>query len=291
MDIQGLQAFLTIADEDSFSGAAERLHLTQPAVSKRISNLEQQLECRLFDRIARKVTLTEAGRALLPRAKHILQQVEETRRVLTDIGGTVSGRLAIGTSHHIGLHRLPPVLRAFVGEYPEVQLDFQFMDSEDAYNAVAQGQLELGIVTLPPGDLGSLNSELIWKDPLSVVVGPEHPLAKADTVSLKLLASSPAILPGPTTFTRKIVEERFAKYQQQVVVSISTNYLETIKMMVSIGLGWSVLPASMVEGELVTLEIPRLRMERSLGVVYHPRHSLSNAARCLLDLLLEQARA
>lgn len=108
MDLANLNAFIAIAETGSFSGAGERLHLTQPAISKRIAGLEQQLKVRLFDRLGREVSLTEAGRALLPRAYQILNVLDDTRRALTNLTGEVSGRLTLATSHHIGLHRLPP---------------------------------------------------------------------------------------------------------------------------------------------------------------------------------------
>ncbi|MEQ9508335.1 MAG: LysR family transcriptional regulator, partial [Alloalcanivorax xenomutans] len=136
MDTQSLQAFMAVAESGSFSGAAERLFLTQPAVSKRIAVLEQQLGARLFDRVGRRIRLTEAGEALLPRARKVLQELEDMGRAINNLTGEVSGTLRIGTSHHIGLHRLPPVLRRFSREYPQVRLDIHFIDSEEAWEAV-----------------------------------------------------------------------------------------------------------------------------------------------------------
>src|SRR5690625_1031991 len=108
LDTQSLQAFLAVAESDSFSRAAEQLHLTQPAVSKRIATLETQIGARLFDRIGRRVTLTEAGQILLPRARQILIMVDDSRRALTNLEGQIAGSLTLATSHHVGLHRLPP---------------------------------------------------------------------------------------------------------------------------------------------------------------------------------------
>ena len=98
MDLANLNAFIAIAETGSFSGAGERLHLTQPAISKRIAGLEQQLKVRLFDRLGREVGLTEAGRALLPRAYQILNVLDDTRRALTNLTGEVSGRLTLATT-------------------------------------------------------------------------------------------------------------------------------------------------------------------------------------------------
>lgn len=289
MDIQTLIAFTEIAELRSFSDAAEKLHLTQPAISKRIALLESQLNCALFDRIGRQVTLTEAGRALLPRASKILFEIEDARRTLSNLTGVVAGKLSIGTSHHIGLHRLPPVLRTFSSEHPAVKLDIKFVDSEQACEAVQQGISELGIVTLPPITPPNLKAELIWRDPLVVFVGHEHPLSRQENIHLSDLAPFPAILSSPSTFTRRIVEKLFREHDLDVDVAISTNYLETIKMMVSIGLGWSVLPLSMLDEDVRHLSIDALNIERHLGVVYHPNHSLSNAAKVMLEILEEHA--
>jgi len=139
MNIASLKAFLAVADAASFSLAAERLFLTQPAISKRIAALESELDARLFDRIGRTVSLTEAGRALQPRARTILVDVEDSVRAITNLSGEVHGTLRFATSHHIGLHRLPPALKSFTRQYPDVRLDIQFMDSEAACLAVEHG--------------------------------------------------------------------------------------------------------------------------------------------------------
>lgn len=287
MNIEGLTAFLAVAETGSFTGAAERLFITQPAVSKRIAQLEGDLDTRLFDRIGREIRLTQAGDALLPRARAILLTLEDTRRALHNLSGGIDGRLAFGTSHHIGLHRLPPLLREYSARYPKVQLDIRFIDSEEAWDDIITGEIELGIVTLPPtADKASpLRAERIWADPLAVVAAPEHPLAGLRSVTLRALSQHAAILPSDATFTRRIVDAAFTARGLSTPVSISTNYLETIKMMVAVGLGWSVLPASMVDAQIVALPVNELRIHRDLGVVYHPGRTLSNAARAMLEML------
>ena len=287
MDIQALQAFVAVAEYGSFSRASETLFLTQPAVSKRIAQLESDLDTRLFDRIGRHVNLTEAGRALLPRARNILLALEEARRALHDLSGQVAGPLKLATSHHIGLHRLPPVLRAFTARWPEVELDLQFMDSEQACQDVRRGERELGIVTLPLSPPAELESREIWPDPLCFVVGPEHPLADASCVAPAELCRHPAVLPARGTTTREVIEAAFRPADLTIPVRLETNYLETIKMMVSVGLGWSVLPRSMLGDELRALRVDGIRLERRLGVVWHGRRTLSNAAKAMLTALAD----
>lgn len=285
MDIPNLQAFVAVADSASFSLAAGRLYLTQPAVSKRITSLEQELGSSLFDRIGRQVTLTEAGRALLPRARQILDAVEDSRRALSNLSERVEGSLSFGTSHHVGLHHLPPLLRAFAARYPAVELDIRFLDSEEACQAVLHGELELAVVTLPEPAPANLASRVLWDDPLAVVVGRDHALASHKRVSLEVLAESPAVLPGQSTFTRALMEAAFAARGLHPVVRLSTNYLETIKMLVSVGLGWSVLPRTLVDADTVVLRVPELALTRHLGVVHHAARTLSNAGRAMLRLL------
>lgn len=290
MEISALRAFLAVAETASFSLAAEQLHLTQPAVSKRVAALEEELNTRLFDRISRRISLTEAGRQLLPRVRQIIYELEDIRRSISNLNGQVSGRLTMGTSHHIGLRRLPPALKRYSRRFPGVQLDIRFMDSETACSAVLQGDLELAIVTLPTEPISNLTTRPIWHDPLLFVVSTEHPLANRHRVSLTDLIGYQAVLVGQGTYTHRILEQALLPLGLNLNIGMATNYFETLKMMVSIGLGWSLLPESMThDPELQVLDIRELQLSRTLGAVTHTNRSLSNAARAMMDACLEDA--
>ena len=291
MDLANLNAFIAIAETGSFSAAGERLYLTQPAVSKRIAGLEQQLNVRLFDRLGREVGLTEAGRALLPRAYQILNVLDDTRRALTNLSGIVSGRLSLATSHHIGLHRLPPLLRAFTRTYPDVALDIQFLDSEVAYDEILHGRAELAVITLAPDAHPLVRAVPVWDDPLDFVAAPEHPLANMAEVSLADIAAFPAVFPGTNTFTHHIVSALCEAQGIKPNIAMSTNYMETIKMMVSIGLAWSVLPRTMLDEQVAPIALPGIQLRRQLGYIVHTDRTLSNAARAFMALLDAQAGA
>jgi len=287
MDFPGLQTFLVVAETGSFSRAAEQLFLTQPAVSKRIAALEAELGTQLFDRIGRRILLTEAGRALLDRAHGLLRQLEDIRRSITNLAGEVSGSLSLATSHHIGLHRLPPALKRFHSTFPQVHLDLRFMDSEKACVAVAQGELELAIVTLPPVVQAPLTVELLWDDPLDLVVSPEHPLARLTPLKPSMLVDYPAILPGPGTFTRELILTALGPLRAQIHIGMTTNYLEVLKMLATIGLGWSALPRTMIDESLRVVQIKNIMIGRRLGIVTHAAHTLSNAAQALIRVVRE----
>ncbi|MEJ1376836.1 MAG: LysR family transcriptional regulator [Candidatus Sedimenticola sp. (ex Thyasira tokunagai)] len=289
MNTSALQAFVCVAENDSFSVAAEQLHLTQPAVSKRVATLEKELETPLFDRIGHKISLTEAGRQLLPRAQHMLLEMADIRRSISNLTGEVSGTLIMGTSHHIGLRRLPPALKEFSLNYPQVSLDIRFMDSESACNEVEHGELELAIVTLPTSSSPKLSTSIIWSDPLLFVIARDHPLATITTPKLEDLTHYPAVLAAKGTYTRGILEQALEPIGLPLQVGMATNYLETLRMMVSIGLGWSLLPESMVKGDnLRVLNIQELKLSRQLGSVTHRDRTLSNAARAMVEACLSQ---
>ncbi len=290
IDLDGIKAFTTVAETSSFSLAANRLHLTQPAVSKRIALLESQMGVRLFDRIGRTVTLTEAGRALEPRALEILLNIKDTQRVISNLAGDVGGQLSLATSHHIGLWHLPQVLRAFSAQHPKVALDLHFMDSEVAYEQIVQGNLELGIITLAPTSHERLASIPIWRDELVFVCSADQPLAQNNKIYLEQLPEYPVILPDMTTFTGRIVKELFTERGLTLNVSMSTNYLETIKMLISVGLGWSVLPKSMLDDSIQVIDVPNITIERRLGIIHHVQRTLSNAATAFLDLVKSQSQ-
>jgi DNA-binding transcriptional LysR family regulator len=284
MDTQSLKAFLSVAKHLSFSEAAEELYLTQPAISKRINTLEEQLETKLFDRVGRKVSLTPTGEALHPKAKQILHLMKATEQELNDLSKEVSGSLEIICSHHVGLHRLPPILKAYSKTYPEVDLKIEFSESESGYEQVLHGDKELALITLAPEPHPNLISHPIWHDQMLFVCSKDHPLAKHTIPTLSDLAQHKAILPSPNTFTRQKVERLFSNTDVKLDVVTSTNYLDTIQMMVSIGYGWSVLPESLCS-QLHVLNIDTNMSSRQLGYVIHKHHSLSNAAKALIELL------
>lgn len=285
MDLNTLQAFIAVAETRSFSHAAQQLFLTQPAISKRIATLELQLDVRLFDRLGKQITITEAGQVLLPKAQKILADLSEARQLIANLSGKVGGSLRLGTSHHIGLHRLPPILQQFSERYPEVDLDISFMDSEDACLAVEQGKLELAVITLPVTDHPQLRTRSVWQDPLVFVASLKHPLAQRHHVDFTALSSFGAILPAGNTVTRQIIEKLLAQRSLELTIKMESNYLETICKMVEIGLGWSALPLTMTHSGLKILDIPELQLKRVLGVVQHRNRSASNAANALINLL------
>lgn len=284
MDIQNIRAFLMVSETRSFSRAAEKLFITQPAISKRISTLEYSLDCQLFDRLGKNIQLTQAGEALIPSYQRILAEIEESKRIISTLRTQVSGHLKFGTSHHIGLHRLPPILKQYTNQYPQVELDIRFMDSEQAAALILKGDIELALITLPDDIENQLSTIPIWTDTMYCMVAKDHVLAKQKDVTIKQLSEHGVLLQAQSTHTRDIIDQAL-KLNTNIKVIMESNYLETIKAMIQNGLGWGVLPESMIDDSLHSLKIKGVKMERHLGVLRHASRTLSSSANALLESL------
>ncbi|MBS3803345.1 MAG: LysR family transcriptional regulator [Oleiphilaceae bacterium] len=284
MDTQALAAFVAVVDEHSFSGAAETLNLTQPAISKRIATLEQQLGAPVIDRSQRKLALTDTGERLIPFARRILDELHNARLSLSAHDGEIRGRLTLIASHHIGLHHLPAWLRRLNRDYPDVSLSLQFMDSESAFDHMRKRSAELAFVTLNDAMEHSFEVHARWDDPMAFVVGNDHPLTRLAAPELSDLADYNALLPDPGTATYRAISRLFMDADLTLRPEMPTNYLETIKMMTSVGLGWSVLPRSMLDASLTKLATPH-PVSRVLGAVGLRGRQLSPGARTLLGIV------
>ena len=288
MDINALQAFIEVARKESFSLASETLFITQPAISKRIAGLEEDLGTKLFNRISRKVTLTDAGKKLLPKAKELVDELNDMRRYASSLSDEIKGELLIGTSHHVSMHRLPPILKEYRQQYSDVHLDITFGESDVMCKLVERGDIELAIVTLPKTLPDSLEKRVLWVDSLHLVVGPDHPLLEQATVSLEQLAEYPCVLPTETTETYRVIHREMERRDLKLNVQMTNNNLDTLKMLVGAGFGWTLIPHTLLNESVAEIHLDKktLKFQRELGVVLHKKRSLSNAAKAILNAVI-----
>ena len=283
MDIDALLAFVNVVNEKSFSNAAKALNITQPAITKRIQNLESRLNVRLFERLQREIVLTEAGQTLLPHALSILHNFENALQAIRDIDTRVAGTLRIVASHHIGLHRLPLILKEFSHQYPDVDLQLNFLDSESAYPLLQDNIADIAFITIPEKIKPGYDCHLEWDDPMSFICAKSHPLAMLAKVEPMDLSKHNAILPAKSTLTYRVVEAIFKENKLTLKANIPTNYLETMKMMADVGMGWSVLPNTMIDENLTVLPVKIPNLVRKLGAISYRKKHLSNAAAAFIE--------
>ena len=289
MDFYQLLYFRKVAEARSVSRAAEELLITQPAVSKQMKALEDELGERLFDRIGKKVFLTKAGDVLYAYADRILRSVDDAGKAVKALSEGCLGELLIGTSDHISIHRLPHVLKSYITAFPKVGLKLRCQRSETILGMVRKNVVDIGVITLH-GPEKNLVSRVIWEDPMSLVFPRKHPLESLKTIRLRDTLVYGMILPERGTTTRKAIDSAFARRKMAPDVAMEVAYIETIKGLVKAGLGISILPDKAVEQEvkanvLVKAGIQDASFSRSLGVVYLKDKFLSRPATEFLDSL------
>ncbi len=286
MDINNLRAFIEVADKRSFSRSAESLHLTQPAVSKRIAALESELSARLFDRVGRSVHLTEAGHVLLPSARQISAELDRIEEVICNLGKSVTGKLSIGTSPHIGVTYLAPVLKQFRVQFPDVDMDIQFNNSVQTLEDVENGIFEMGLCALHKPVGPKLKEIDIWQDDMSIVVARDHPLAEEHNVDLELLLKCPAVLPPAPFASRALIDQALAVRNAKANVNLEVADFDTLSMMVKIGLGWGILPNALCNNDsLYVVKLSGIDLKRRVSLVRHQDRTLSRAAQAFIKSL------
>ncbi len=287
MNTAAIKAFITATEEDSFSEAAEKLHLTQPGISKRIQALENQLNCQLFDRIGRRIYLTQAGKAFLPHAYNILQAAQSGVNAVKNLSNQVQGELRVATTQHIGLHHLKGKVGDYVQTYPQVDFSLDFVHSRQAYADILKGKLELAIITAPSKLDSDLSFTPVYLEQLYFVCNHQHPIAQESVASLEKLSCYPAVLPDAESYTRRIIDQLFQARQLTIKASVPSNYLEALKVLVSAGLGWSVLPQGLIDESLHQIPVDNISMSREIGYLVHKSRSLSNAGEAFLEAIVK----
>lgn len=285
MDTNSIKAFIAVAETMSVTKASKKLFLTQPAVSRRISQLEEELGVRLFDRANKKMFLTGAGKRLLPRCKRIMADIDLAALETSNLGNRVMGHLTVGMSHHVSLYRAPENLKRYQDLYPDVELDLNFLRSEEAIDLVSRGKLELAMVTLPPKTIPNLDFIAVWRDELYIAIPNTEEYRHA---SLEDLSKKPVILPHTNSTTRKNIDNVFKAHNLSFAHVIETSNFEVISKMIETGLGWSVLPAHMMNDEIIRAFTNTFVAVRTQGVVCHSQRQLSRASQALLDLMTDQ---
>lgn len=222
---------------------------------------------------------------LLPSARQISAELARIEDVICNLGKNISGKLSVGTSHQIGLQRLPPFLKRFRQTYPEVDIDIRFGSSSNALESVENGEMEMALCAINEDLSPKLRDIDVWKENLVFVVAADHPLAEQENIQLSLLAKCPAVLPEQPSVTRQTVETHLSSLNQKPTVTIDAGDLETVKMMVAIGLGWGCIPDDMVDDSVTVIDVDEALLQRRISLVMKNDRTLSRAAQAFIDSL------
>lgn len=288
LELGPLEMLVAVATYGTVTEAARRLHLSQPAATHQIHHLERSLGHALFARRGRRLELTEAGRLAVARARRILGELEGLRADLRAFETLESGEIRLGGGATATVHVLPKLIADFRSRYPGVSFYLREGTARNTLQAIANGELDLGIVTLPSQRPG-ITVEPWLEDAIVFVAWPGAPLA-GKPFPMALLNDVPFIHSGPDTPLRSLIESglKSADITPRVVMELES--VEAIKTHVAEGLGYSAVGIRAVErelkeGKLVRLQPEGLSLRRCLALVYRDSMAFSPAVRVFLDEL------
>jgi len=289
-NLNQLRVFHAVVEMLSFTRAAEALHLTQPGISKHIKNLEEFYGTRLFDRLGKKVVLTQAGEILFKTTRNIFKLIPESKVIVDDLQGLGNGKLSVGASIMIGTYILPDLMGVFRRKHPGVEIAVDIALSHAVTDNVLNNAVEIGFIGHPADD-ERLVIKKFKTDRLLLVVSVKHEWAKnKSVVRLQELAGQPFLLAKQGSGTRNILEERIQKAGVTLNKTIEFGNTEGVKKAVEANLGISILSEHAVAGELASrmlksIPLRGIDLKRNLYVVYHKNKYLSEAAKAFLGLV------
>jgi DNA-binding transcriptional LysR family regulator len=292
LTLRQLQCFSAVARNLSYTKAAEELHLTQPAVSMQIRQLELQAGLALTEQFGKQVHLTEAGREVYRYARSILQQVDEMDDVLDKLKGFAGGRLkiaAISSANYFA----PKLLGTFHQRYPDVSVSMDVTNQKAVLRQVIDNEVDMAIMGQPPKD-SHVEAIAFMENPLVIVAPPDHRLAARKRIALKELEEEVFLTREPGSGTRGAMERFFRQEKLKLTTGMGMGSLSSIKQGVQAGLGLALLPRDAVRVELmlerlVELKIKGLPIQRYWYVVLHKGKRLSLAAEEFKLLLINEA--
>jgi len=291
MNLNQLKIFNAVAQKKSFTMAAKELFLTQPAVTIQIQKMEADYGTKFFDRVGKRIFLTESGKILFSYAEKILRLFAQAEEALIDVKGLKSGKLTIGASATVGSYYLPKIFEVFGKRYPNIEIHMNLTNSSNVVEDVLAFKNDLGFI----GRLHHLERLVVipfLEEELVLIIPSDHPFAHKEKVSLEDLIGQPFISREVGSATRELVEERVGRkgVSMRVVMDLASN--EAIKKAVENGLGISIISKYVVQKEadqglLRMVTLANERIMRKFFIIYHEDKYLSNTLRAFLKIASE----
>ena len=289
MNFNQLQAFYVVAREESFTRAANRLSVSQPAITKRIQDLERSCNVRLLERTSRRLVLTDCGKLLLSYVERIMALADEAELAVNSMSGLNTGRIEIGTSRPVASYHLSTITVSFKQEYPGVVPCLHVENSQWVLNEILAFRLDIGIVGIKPHHQDLIVSPFLEEE-LAVIVPVTHRWATRKSIALAELGGQPLILRERGSGTRVLIESELRNVHVQPMIAMEVGSNEAIKRAVEKNLGLAILPPAVVaeevkDGVITSLRIKTPRLALSFYVVYHKEKRSSPLIHAFLEVL------
>ena len=295
MEMSQLEFFLQVVEEGSFSKAADAVGRTQPAVSIAVRRLEEEVGAPLFDRSQKTPTLTEAGVVIQDYARRILSLRDDARAAVSELRALKRGLVRVGANESTSLYLLPQVILSFREKHPDVKVEIYRHVSERLPREVLERNVDFAVLAFEPVDR-DLESFCVLRDELSLILNPEHPLAKRKEVTVEQLGGESFLAHNVKTASRNKVVEVFAEHHTPLNITLELATVETIKRFVQLNVGLAFVPHMCVReelerGTLATVPVKGLTYVRTLWVTHRRNATFSHAAAAFLAVLRQHAKA
>ncbi|RUL70194.1 LysR family transcriptional regulator [Dyella choica] len=288
VNLRQLRVFLAVARQRHFHRAAEHLHLSQPAVSRHVAELESELGVRLFDRSTREVVTTEAGRYLESAIERVLDELEGVLDHVHSEGERRRGKIRIASVPTLSASLMPLCIADCAREYPELTIQLHDQTQTLVLDSVRGGEVDFGVAIEPP-QAGEFASEVIMHDPFCLACRPDHPLARHKTVSWRKLQGQPLVLLDYSSGSRRLIDQLLQKHGVAAHVVQQTGHPYTAFRMVEAGLGVTITPT--LSSPPTTLAVRPLTPteRRAVTLIHRRQRSLSPLAALVWNRLRELA--
>jgi DNA-binding transcriptional LysR family regulator len=293
VNLNQLRVFHAVAQARSFTRAAEAVHLTQPGVSKHIKQLEEYYGVSLFDRLGRKVALTQAGKTLFETTQEMIGSITKAEGRIKELQGLAGGKLALGASFTVGIYIMPNLLFSFRRQYPATEITLDILLSKEVEARVLDNSLDVGLVAHEVSH-EKLIAMVFMTDELVMIVPANHKWASKKRIRPQELIHEPFIASTKGSGTRAVVEDRLRENGITLNKIIEFGNTEGVKKAVEAGLGVSILSKGVVQRELSAgllqvIPLAGMNVKREYSYIYRKEKYLSNAAKAFLNLLQKSA--
>ncbi len=289
MELRQLEIFEAVADAGSFTAAAERLGYVQSSISMNILGLEHELGVPLFDRLGRRVELTEAGARFLPHMRQVREILEAAKTAATDMAPR--GQLTVGACESPGIYRLPRLIAQMHSTYPHIDIHVNIITGDERRDALRNGRLDACMTLDDLEDPREFESVTVRQEPIHLILRTDHPLARESALEPEVIARYTHLATEPGGYRARF-EAYLARYQASEARAIELGSVELIKQCVLAGLGYGVLPVMAVEqevasGVLITRPWPHEPAFMPLRLVRYKKHWISPALRAFWDSVID----
>ncbi|MGI9315700.1 MAG: LysR family transcriptional regulator [bacterium] len=288
-----LQVFESVARHLSFTRAAEELHLTQPAVSMQVKQLESMIELPLFEQMGKKVHLTEAGHAMVRHSRTMMSHLDEIERDINSLKGVEGGQLKICIASTVN-YFATRLLSSFCEKYKKVHISLEVINREELIRRLEANEPDLVLMGQPPEGL-DVEATAFMENPLILIANPQHRLASESNIKIDRLSEETFVMREPGSGTRSAMMRLFDEHGVKPKEGIQLSSNETIKQSVEAGLGLAVVSAHTVElelkaGRLVSLDVEHFPILRQWYICYRRGKRLSTTAQVFLEFVIEEGR-